>query len=180
MTTVARATSAAPTFLPVFALGTRRFGDGGIWANDPVMLALVDALACHDVDRPDVRILSLGCGSEWGKISEAQASRGGQWVWKSAVKTAMGLASQNALGQAGLLVGRERLLRLDHVFDDHPIELDDHERAVEELPSIAVDLVDEHEGRLGRFFDRRRTRFRPFHGDTDRRGTVRSSEVSGR
>ena len=165
MTTVARATSAALTYLPVFSLGARRFGDGGIWANDPVMLDLVDALACHDVDRHDVRILSLGRGSETGRISDGQTSRGGQWVWRTATATAMRLASQNALGQAGLLVGRERLLRLDHALGDDPIELDGHERVVAKLPGIAVDLVNRNEERPRQLFGRKRNLFIPFHGD---------------
>lgn len=35
--------------------------DGGLWAN-PVMNALVDALACYDVPRENVRILTIGTG----------------------------------------------------------------------------------------------------------------------
>lgn len=36
--------------------------DGGTGANNPVVNALVDALACFDVGQEDVGILSLGAG----------------------------------------------------------------------------------------------------------------------
>lgn len=42
MVTVAMATAAAPTYFPVYKNGERMFADGGIWANNPVMIGLVD------------------------------------------------------------------------------------------------------------------------------------------
>jgi uncharacterized protein len=36
--------------------------DGGIWANNPVMNAVVDALACFDIPRENLRVLSIGTG----------------------------------------------------------------------------------------------------------------------
>lgn len=50
----------------------------------------------------------------------------------------MHLQSQNVLGQAGLLMARERLLRLSSA----PIALDDFKRARDELPAQAKRLVD--------------------------------------
>jgi hypothetical protein len=41
-----------------------RFVDGGIWANNPIMIGLVDALPCFELDPTQVRILGLGCGRE--------------------------------------------------------------------------------------------------------------------
>ena len=164
MVSVARATSAAPTYLPMFALGERRFGDGGLWANNPIMLSLVDALACHEVDRHAVRILSLGCGSASPPMSRARTNRGGILAWRTALETAMQLASENALGQSSLLIGRERLLRLDHRFaDSEEIPLDDYERAAAELPPIGRAIVERHEIELARFFDTPRPPFTRFH-----------------
>ncbi len=59
MTKVAAATAAAPTFFQPLQDGGYTFVDGGR-ANNPVMIALVDALTCFDVPRENVRILSLG------------------------------------------------------------------------------------------------------------------------
>jgi patatin-like phospholipase/acyl hydrolase len=144
MTTVASATSAAPTFFAVYRDGDRRFADGGVWANNPVMIALVDALACYDLDRRQVEILSLGCGESEMFITTAQTMLGGLWDWKKIISAAMRLAGQNALGQAGLLIGRDHLMRLDVPLDkDYPIALDDYRRAKAELLPAGIALADE-------------------------------------
>ncbi|RTM08909.1 MAG: hypothetical protein EKK31_07755 [Hyphomicrobiales bacterium] len=65
MVDVALATAAAPNFFSTYKNGARQFADGGVWANNPIMTALVDALACYEIDRHAVGILSLGC-DEWG------------------------------------------------------------------------------------------------------------------
>lgn len=57
LVTVALATSAAPTFFSTYRNGTRHFADGGAWANNPVMVALVDAMSCFNVDRHKIEIL---------------------------------------------------------------------------------------------------------------------------
>src|SRR6202023_1043255 len=51
LVTAAMATAAAPTYFPVYRDRGRFFADGGVWANNPVMIALVDALACYEIER---------------------------------------------------------------------------------------------------------------------------------
>jgi patatin-like phospholipase/acyl hydrolase len=159
MVTVAMATAAAPTYFPVYrqaapraedapssALGPRMrsFGDGGVWANDPVMIALVDALACNRLDRRQVHVLSLGTGDSEMRITEQQTKLGGLWYWREIISSAMHLQSQNALGQAGLMIGRDQLVRLNAPpMPERPIMLDDYVRASLELPPIAANLVDD-------------------------------------
>ena len=62
MLKVALATSAAPSYYRPLRADGYTFVDGGVWANNPVMIALVEALASFDVSREQIRILSLGCG----------------------------------------------------------------------------------------------------------------------
>ena len=162
--TVALATSAAPTFFSTYRNGTRHFADGGVWANNPIMVALVDTLSCFDVDRHKIDILSLGCGDLDIKMTEGQITRGGLFHWKTIIESAMHLQSQNALGQAGLLVGRERLIRLSSPPSLTPIALDDFERARDELPSQARRLVEENSERLEEFFDAPRPAVQFYHG----------------
>lgn len=38
--------------------------DGGIWANNPIRNAVVDTLACYDLSRECIRILSISTGDE--------------------------------------------------------------------------------------------------------------------
>ena len=82
LVTAAMATAAAPTFFPVYQNGGRYFADGGVWANNPVMIGLVDALACHQLDRRQVHILSLGSGDTEIRITRKQIIRGGVWHWR--------------------------------------------------------------------------------------------------
>jgi hypothetical protein len=63
---VARATSAAPTFFPVAeidGLPGRQFCDGGLWANNPTLVGMIEALrffAGPDKPYDSIRILSIG------------------------------------------------------------------------------------------------------------------------
>ena len=165
LVTVALATSAAPTFFPTYQNGIRHFADGGIWANNPIMVALIDALTCFEVDRHTVDILSLGCGEEDLRMSEEQINHGGRWHWRNIIKSAMHLQSQNALGQAGLLIGRDRLLRLTTTPTMDPIDMDDYERARAELPRQAQRLVEENAEQLEAFFDTERDQVTFYHGE---------------
>lgn len=140
--TVAMATAAAPAYFPVYKSGARFFADGGVWANNPVMIGLVDALTCYKLERRQVHILSLGTGDSEIRFTENQITHGGLIDWLQIISSAMHLQSQNATGQAGLLIGRDQLIRLNAPpMPDNPIDLDDCARAKEELPPIAVGLV---------------------------------------
>ena len=168
LVTVALATSAAPTFFSTYRNGTRHFADGGVWANNPVMVALVDAMSCFNVDRHKIDILSLGCGDQDLRMTDGQIKRGGLFHWRTIIESAMHLQSQNALGQAGLLIGRDQLLRLTSAPTLEPIALDDFVRASHELPMQAKRLVDENVERLEAFFDMERPRATFYHGTRER------------
>jgi patatin-like phospholipase/acyl hydrolase len=143
--TVAMATAAAPTFFPVYKDRGRFFADGGVWANNPVMIALVDALVCYQLQRRQVFILSLGSGDSEIRITKNQILKGGLWHWRDVISSAMHLQSQNANGQAGLLIGRDQLIRLNApAMPESSIRMDDYARSNSELPLIAKRLVDEH------------------------------------
>lgn len=149
---VALSTTAAPTY---FAAVERRgyvFADGGIWANNPAMIGVVDAMSCFDIDRTQIRMLSLGCGQQeyrmqwWHRI-------GGQLIWaKKFYASAMRAQSHNALGQAGLLIGRPNLVRLDAPEDSNLVGMVDVDRALAELPPVARSLVEGAGHRVAEIF----------------------------
>ena len=143
MTKVAAATSAAPTFFRPLDDNGYTFIDGGVWANNPIMIALVDVLSCFSVDRGQIRSLSLGCGDSPYTVSGLKSRLGGKLLWHDIIFGAMRLQSLNALGQAGLLIGADRVMRVDPPTPDKEIELDDWRRAVAELPDAAREAVDE-------------------------------------
>lgn len=141
MVTVGLATAAAPTFLESLPNDGYVMVDGGLWANNPVMNALVDALACFDLDRRQIQILSLGCGETTFKVDDRRA-KGGFLQWWNVIQAAMRAQSLNALGQAYLLIGKDHVMRLDAPESPNPIALDDYRRAKEELPLMARSLVE--------------------------------------
>ena len=63
------------------------------------------------------------------------------WHWRDIINGAMRLQSQNALGQAGLLIGPERIVRVDLPNVVPKIELDDWRSAVALLPGPANALL---------------------------------------
>jgi hypothetical protein len=101
---VCLATSAAPIFLPLAALKQPKragqietFVDGGLWANNPTLVGLIEALEiCHASEDPDavhrsIEVLSIGtCGLPEGDAPDAKANRG-ILDWLAGIKIA-GLA----------------------------------------------------------------------------------------
>lgn len=135
-------TAAAPTFFKAVKRNGYVFADGGIWANNPAMIGVVDAMTCFDIDRTQIRLLSLGCGQQtyrmrwWHRI-------GGKLIWAGMfVDSAMRAQSHNALGQAGLLIGRPNLVRLDAPEVTVRLDMDDVEGALSSMPAIARSLVE--------------------------------------
>ena len=143
MADVAAATAAAPTYFRPFEQGGYTFLDGGIWANNPIMVVLVEALSCFAVPRERIRILSVGCGDAQYTIGKWQKRLGGLWQWRGIMNPVMRFQSLSAVGQAGLLIGPERIIRINPPSLDRQIDLDDWTRAVAELPSAADSALDE-------------------------------------
>lgn len=150
----ARATSAAPAYLPGHAGDDYVFLDGGVWANNPVMAAVVDVLSAYDVSREQIEILSIGTGNPPYEISRF-AVRGGFFQWREIIKGAMFLTTDNAHAQSTLLVGPENILRLEPTGPAASIDLDDWNEAARQLPMLANEAFDRHRERLDYFFGRK-------------------------
>jgi len=163
----ARATSAAPAYFSGYGGDDYVFLDGGVWANNPIMAALVDALSAYDVSRDQVEILSIGTGNAPYEISKF-AVRGGFFQWKEIIKGAMFLTTDNAQAQATLLLGPERILRLEPWGSAAAIEIDDWRTAADQLvPAGNADFAT-HRARIEVFF---RTKVAPrerFYSGTHR------------
>ena len=142
MAHVAKTTSAAPAhFRPVQGESGYEFVDGGIWANNPIMVGVVDALACFDIKREQIKVLSLGCGQTRFEMSWARRALGGLFTWKALMFEAMQIQSLNVVGQARLTVGGDRVLRIEAAPERKPIELWNWKRAKDELPEQGKTLA---------------------------------------
>jgi hypothetical protein len=86
---VCLATSAAPLFRSLAGIqrlqgsGHEVFADGGLWANNPILVALVEALRMLSTREGDIEIFALGtCGKPEGESIPLQALDRGLLEWK--------------------------------------------------------------------------------------------------
>ena len=101
----ALATSAAPSY---FRQHVTQHGvgliDGGIWANNPVAIAVVEAISMLNWPRESLRVLSLGCLEETYNIPK-YAGLG--TLNSKIINLFIDGQSQGAMGMAKLLTGHE-------------------------------------------------------------------------
>lgn len=111
---VAMATSAAPTYFPAFQeIDHIRLIDGGLWANNPTMVGIVEAVSMLGQPINTIAVLSLGTTNP---VEERPTglTHGGQIAWRTAaVDACFRGQSHGVQGQAKLLLGDERAVRLD-------------------------------------------------------------------
>ena len=152
MAEVAAATSAAPTYLKPVVQDEYILLDGGIWANNPTMMALVEALTCFTVRRENIVILSIGCGQDGFRLSSKQAAGAGQYHWREIIYVAMHYQSLTAVNQAGLLIGRDKVTRLDRPEGSESIDLDDWDKARRLLPEEALAVAEQSANQISETF----------------------------
>ncbi len=117
MWAVAMATAAAPTFFPAFRLPSDhvRLIDGGVWANNPAMVGVVEAISLFGRSLEDVQLLSVGTTAETD-TRKAQLDNAGLVRWArgpNVVDVFLRGQSTAAFTQAWHLLGEERAYRLD-------------------------------------------------------------------
>jgi uncharacterized protein len=152
MVKVALATSAAPTYFRPLEHNGYTLVDGGVWANNPVMLAVIEALVCFDLRHDQIDVLSLGCGDDPYIVSDDQMAAGGKIAWADVIFAAMRLQSLAATNQARLLLSPPAVRRLDPPTFAKPILLDDFRRSLDELVPAARSLVDQQGDQLATSF----------------------------
>lgn len=115
---VALATTAAPGYLPAVNLASHRLVDGGTWANNPVLVGVAECFDRLDGQRNHIRVLSVGTTSEVQRRHRS-LDRGGiiQWVRHGRDLVLRGYSAA-ATNHAGLIVGRDNLIRFDAPVPD--------------------------------------------------------------
>ena len=119
----------AVTYFPSFRdIDSQRLIDGGVWANNPTMVALVEAYGTLAVPLGDTHILSIGTtDSVNSRHSRLDAS--GMLGWsKAAIDVVMRGQTIAARNQAHFLVGEQNYFRLDPVVPASEFCLDGTDR----------------------------------------------------
>jgi uncharacterized protein len=122
---VAAATTAAPTFFSAFrGVQGLRLIDGGVWANNPAMVAVVEAVGTLSVDLSRIAVLSIGT-YEGVSRRPRWLNAGGRLPWALKATDVLLRATSLAVNnQVKFLLGEDRFLRLDPKVAESEVALD--------------------------------------------------------
>jgi predicted acylesterase/phospholipase RssA len=114
---VAMATSAAPTYFPAFCLpgDSVRLVDGGVWANNPAMVGVTEAVSMFGQPLDTVRVLNIGTTSDT-RTRRRGLDHGGLAQWFRSPRVTDVLLRGQSIGaftQVLHLLGKDRAYRLD-------------------------------------------------------------------
>ena len=114
----ALATSAAPTFFTAAKIANMvaesGYFDGGVWANSPVMAAIIEAVCFLRIPIERVDVLSVGTTDEPFTVREQTRAGIIGWLWKKKIlDLVMNAQQESALKLAQHLVGDPRFLRVN-------------------------------------------------------------------
>lgn len=130
------ASCSAPLFFSPAAVNQYQLCDGGLWANNPALVAVTEAMTRLDVKREAINLLSVGTGI----AREYYPPSSRKWLWgfiagwgmKKFISMLLNLQSVTAANVAKLLLSDEQLVRVNFE-SDLPLALDD--------PKVIDDLV---------------------------------------
>lgn len=133
---IAMATTAAPTYLPGFTGIDRQWlVDGGLWANNPTMVGLTEATGVLGIPFDAISILNIGTLSSLPNRPRSLITSGKlQWASHTA-DLLVSAQSTGVIKQAQLILGTERVTRIDSTVPDGLLTLDRY--APDELISRA-------------------------------------------
>lgn len=161
----AMATAAAPTFLkPHLTSEAVELVDGGVWANNPIGVAAVEAVGLLGWPADRLKILSVGT------INDVRA----QPKWKGKLPMASSVArlfmagqSHSALGAAKIITGdghdHRAIWRIDQTAPAGRYTMDDAARIAEMKDRGFTEAREQLPELRRHFFDREAQPFTPFH-----------------
>lgn len=113
MVDVATATSAAPLYFPAARVDGHRLIDGGIWANNPSVVAIAEAVSMLNVPLDSIKVLNVGTIDQLTNHPK-RLDRGGLLNWARPIAPLiLDAGSRGGQGIAEHLVGRGSYTRFD-------------------------------------------------------------------
>ena len=121
------ASCSAPIYFDPHKLDDYLLADGGLWANNPALAAVIEAQKHFGIDQNDIQILSIGTGHSKIIYSENTSRKWGLingWKREEFIKFIFSLQSQSTVNYLDLLLRPEQIKRIDFE-SDLPLPLDD-------------------------------------------------------
>lgn len=113
MVDIAMATSAAPVYFPAARVDGHRLIDGGVWANNPSVLAIAEAVSMLDVPLESIRVLNVGTIDQFTNHPK-RLDRGGLLNWVGPIAPLiLNAGSRGGQGIAEHLIGKDTYTRFD-------------------------------------------------------------------
>lgn len=124
MVDVAMATTAAPTFFEAARVDDQRLIDGGVWANNPSVVAIGEAVSMLGVPLQAIRVLNVGTIDQ--RTHHPKRLDVGGWAnWaKPGAQLMITASSRGAQGTAAHLIGKENFARFDALVPGDVFTLD--------------------------------------------------------
>lgn len=124
MVDVAMATTAAPTYFEAARIDGQRLIDGGVWANNPSVVAIGEAVSMLDIPLRSIRVLNIGTIDQ--RTNHPERLDSGGWVhWATAAASLVIMASsRGAQGTAAHLIGKDNYVRFDALVPGNVFTLD--------------------------------------------------------
>ncbi len=176
--TVALGTSAAPTYYPAYSDSSGIcYLDGGVWANSPVVVGLLEATSVLKWPIEQVNLLSIGTTHAPFDISRAKRN-GGAAQWNIGLIDLFTEAQVDAaLGQARLMTDN-RMLRVDTVTRRGRFSLD-NSRELDDLRALGEQAARQYEREISnRFLASKAEEFLPCYSVASAPGAERPLEES--
>jgi len=125
MVDVALATSAAPTYFPAATVDSARLIDGGVFANNPSVLAIAEATSMLGVPLHAIRVMNIGTMDPFTDHSDRLDNAGlGRWG-TAAVPLILAASSASNTGLAMHLIGFDNFVRMNATVPPGAFALDD-------------------------------------------------------
>ncbi len=113
MVDIAMATSAAPLYFPAARVDGHRLIDGGVWANNPSVVAISEAVSMLNVPLNSIRVLNVGTMDPLTNHPKRR-DRGGLLQWaKPITPLILSAGSRGGQGIAEHLIGKSAYTRFD-------------------------------------------------------------------
>lgn len=146
---VCLASSAAPILFPLAHISnpddsehSQYFVDGGLWANNPILVGLIEALGIVSTSKRPIEIVSVGtCDQPSGDPSAVKNKKWGLLKWKAGIRIVEMSLSAQSFGYTHMTKFLSTSL-IELGYDVKVLRLEEANKSPEQFSAIGIDKAD--------------------------------------